>query len=47
VPLAAAGLGLRERHLVAEPLKQPHGRLADLREQAIRQAGHEQRDPHG
>jgi len=47
VHLPAAGLRLRESHLVAEPLKQPHGRLADLREQAVRQAGHEQRNPHG
>jgi hypothetical protein len=47
VRLPAAGL--RERHLdaLAEPLQQPDGGLADLREHPVDQAGHEQGEAHG
>ena len=46
VHLTAAGLLVREDDLVAEPLEQPDGRLPDLREHGVRQAGDEQRDLH-
>jgi hypothetical protein len=35
VHLAAAGLRLRKLHAMAEPLEQPHGGLADAREQRV------------
>jgi len=47
VHLPAAGLLRRKRHLVTEPFQQPYGGPAHAGEQAVGQAGHEQRNPHG
>ena len=41
VHLAAAGLGLGEVNLVAEPLEKGDGGLPDVGEQRVGQAGHE------
>ena len=46
VHLPAAGLGPRHLDGAAEPLQQPHRRLADVREQPVHQTGHEQGDTH-
>jgi len=46
VHLAAASLARGELDAMAEPLEQRHGRPAGLREQRVRQAGHEQCDAH-
>ena len=44
VHLAAAGLLEREHDLDPEPLEHGHGRLSDLREERVGEAGDEQRD---
>jgi len=46
VHLAAARLPLRELHLMAKPLQQRHSRPPDVWVQRVRQARHEERNPH-